>query len=122
MFLKFFIYADSKEEAHAIYNECMEDMTYFIVEIQEFEVKQYWKFSDMYVVKALLKLDITEDSFFCFLQSISDDWAHYGLPVINLLASETSPDCNYIKEKISMVTIFFEEEELYLIPKSERDK
>ena len=46
----------------------------------------------------------TQDKFTRFLESISDKWTDYGDSV---LASDTTEGCNYIKEGIGLIEIFF---------------
>lgn len=61
---------------------------------------------------------MNDNKYQSFLQSISDSWIPFGYPEVNeLLASETGPG-KYMKNKLSMVNLFFEDKELYLIAKS----
>ena len=80
-------------------------------------MKGNWKFSDMYVIEESFKVKIDRDKYQSFLKSISDCWVQFGYPEINeLLASETDLG-KYMKNNLSMVNLFFEDEELHLIPK-----
>ena len=46
----------------------------------------------------------TQNEFTRFLESISDKWTDYGDSV---LASDTTEGCNYIKEGVGLIEIFF---------------
>ena len=46
----------------------------------------------------------TQDKFTRFLESISDKWTDYGDSV---LASDTTEGCNYIKDGVGLIEIFF---------------
>ena len=46
----------------------------------------------------------TQDKFTRFLEGISDKWTDYGDSV---LASDTTEGCNYIKEGVGLIEIFF---------------
>ena len=116
MFFRFYVYADREEDAFIIYNNCMNPVMDHVVEIQELKTEPYWKFSDMYVIELSVTLNIKKDMFGTFLESISDDWEQFGKPVDELLASEKRPTCMYIKDKVSMINIYFEECELHLVP------
>ena len=47
----------------------------------------------------------TQEKFERFLESISDKWIEFGL---SILASDTTEGCNYIKEGVGLIEIFFE--------------
>lgn len=116
MFLRFFVYAVNDNDAMEIIDDCLNSIKTYIFEKSEFILKPYWKILDMYVVDVSLKLKIEKVKFVNFLQSISDHWLQFGSSVTDeLLASETDGIFKYMKNKISMVNIFFENDELYLV-------
>lgn len=117
MFMRFFLYAENDNAALDIYEDCVKHIANYIIERYGLKVEPYWKFSDMYVIEETIKVNIEEDKYQSFLKSISDSWTHFGYPKTNeLLASETGSG-KYMKNKLSMVNLFFEDKELYLIPK-----
>ncbi|MDE7422209.1 MAG: hypothetical protein K2N51_00695 [Lachnospiraceae bacterium] len=116
MFLRFFVYAVNDNDAMEIIDDCLNSIKTCIFKKSEFILKPYWKIPDMYVVEVSLKLKIEKVKFVNFLESISDHWLQFGSSVTDeLLASETDGICKYMKNKISMVNIFFENDELYLV-------
>lgn len=119
MFIRFYVYADNEEDALHIYKHCMDNVQKYIIEEQIHSMIPYWKFSDMYVIEVSWTWNIDIALFRTFLESISNNWSHYGRALageFSLLASETNKDCTYMQSKISMVDMHFEkEEELYLI-------
>lgn len=46
----------------------------------------------------------TQNEFARFLENISDKWTDYGDSV---LASDTTEGCNYIKDGVGLIEIFF---------------
>lgn len=117
MFMRFFLYAENDNDAMYVYEDCIKHIVDYIVERDGLKVKPYWKFSDMYVIEESFKVKIDRDKYQSFLKSISDCWVQFGYPEINeLLASETGLG-KYMKNNLSMVNLFFEDEELHLIPK-----
>lgn len=115
MFMRFFLYAENDNAALDIYEDCVKHIANYIIERYGLKVEPYWKFSDMYVIEESIKVSIKEDKYQSFLQSISDSWIPFGYPEVNeLLASETGSG-KYMRDKLSMVNLFFEDKELYLI-------
>lgn len=116
MFFRFFIYAGKDDDAIKIFDDCLKDIKVYITKKSNFKIEPYWKFNDMYVVEVSLKLEIEKGKFIAFLDSISDNWLQFGDD--ELLASENIDGFSEnIKNKISMVNVFLEDEELYLITK-----
>lgn len=114
MFFRFFIYAGNDDEAIKIFDDCLKDIKYYIIKKSNFTIEPYWKFTNMYVVEVSLKLEIEKGKFITFMDSISDNWLQFGSD--ELLASENIDGFSgNIKNKISMVNAFMEDEELYLI-------
>ena len=117
MFMRLFLYAENDLYALDIYEDCVKHIADYIVERDGLKVEPYWKFSDMYVIEESFKVNIDGDKYQIFLKSISDSWIQFGYPEVNeLLASETGSG-EYMKDKLSMVNLFFDDEELHLIPK-----
>ena len=115
MFIRLYLYAQNDNDAKDIYDDCVSQIADYIVEKDGLKVEQYWKFSDMYVVEESIKFNIDVDEFQTFLKSISDSWLQFGYPETDeLLASETDSG-KYMKNKISMVNLFFDDEELFLL-------
>lgn len=116
MFMRFFVYAENDNIALDIYEDCLKYIANYIIKRYELKVEPYWKFTDMYVIEESIKVNIKRDKYHSFLQSISDSWIPFGYPDVNeLLASETGSG-KYMKNKLSMVNLFFEDKEMYLIP------
>lgn len=116
MFFRFFIYARKDDDAIKIFDDCLKDIKVYITTKSNFKIEPYWKFNNMYVVEMSLKLEIEKDKFIAFMDSISDNWLRFGND--ELLASENIDGYSEnIKNKISMVNAFLEDEELYLIRK-----
>ena len=117
MLFRFFIYANAENEARYIYTECIKDIKDNIVnDFYDLIIKPYWKISGIYVLEISIELNIEKGSFWRFLESMSDSWLKFGSTLADeLLASETSEGCKYMKKGLSMVNIFFEEREVYLV-------
>lgn len=114
--MRFFLYAEDDNAALVIYEDCVKHIANYIIERYGLKVEPYWKISDMYVIEESIKVNIERDKYQIFLKSISDSWIQFGYPEVNELLASEAGSGKYMKNKLSMVNLFFENEELYLIP------
>lgn len=106
MHIKVFTYSKNEKETKKIINELLKNELQYIKEIEYKQFEPYWKFDDMFKTKLEVQFNeaFTQDKFTKFLESISDKWIDEGDSV---LASDTTEGCNYIKEGVGLIEIFF---------------
>ena len=106
MHIKVFTYSKNEKETKKIINELLKNELQYIKEIEYKQFEPYWKFDDMFKTKLEVQFNeaFTQNEFARFLENISDKWTDYGDSV---LASDTTEGCNYIKEGVGLIEIFF---------------
>lgn len=106
MFINLFIYSDDEENARKILNDLLQNERQYINKIEYKRFEPYWKFDDMFEIGFEVQFNeaFTQEKFERFLEGISDKWTDYGDSV---LASDTTEGCNYIKEGVGLIEIFF---------------
>ena len=101
----FFVDAKSEEDAIEYIKNCIK------LYVEKYTLKsteKYWKISDMYVVRVVIK--VRKDKLSLFFDSLSDTWEEFGWPETDeLLASSNNINCKYIKERLSLINIFLDE-------------
>lgn len=110
MLFRFYIYSEKKDKAIEIFEEVIEVIEKNIRKREVIKVEPYWKISGIYVVEALIEPDIFwKDKIFSkFMQSIADVWKEFGNPTDELLASKEMENCVYMRNELSMVNIFLD--------------
>lgn len=106
MYIRLLSYSDDKEQAKKIVNDLLQNERQYINKIEYKRFEPYWKFDDMFEIGFEVQFNeaFTQDKFTRFLESISDKWTDYGDSV---LASDTTEGCNYIKDGVGLIEIFF---------------
>lgn len=109
MFIRLFTYSTNEEEYKKILNEIINKEIQFIDKIEYVTFEPYWKLDDIYKVEVNLNLKekLSEERIKKIFDSISDKWMYFGDPIEEALASETMEGCNYIKDGVNMIDIFF---------------
>lgn len=109
MFIRLFTHSSNEEESKKILNEIIDKELQYIDKIEYVTIEPYWKLDGIYIVEVNVNLivEFNEEKIKDFLQSISDKWIYFGNPLEEALASETTEGCNYIKDGINMINIFF---------------
>lgn len=109
MFINLFIYSDNEENAKKIVNELFKNEQSYIKKIEYKRFEPYWKFDNMFEIEFEVQFNeaFTQEKFEKFIGKISDKWTSLGDPVHSILASDTTEGCNYIKEGVGLIEIFF---------------
>lgn len=109
VFIRLFAHSTNEDDSKRIFNEMMDCELDNIDNIEYVAIEPYWKIDGIYKLEANVnfKITFTEKRITKFLDSISDKWTFFGNPVEEALASETTEGCNYIKNGVNMVNIFF---------------
>lgn len=109
MFIRLFTHSTSEEESKKILNEIITNELDYIDKIEYVTIEPYWKVESIYKIEVNVNLKeiFNEERMKSFLNSISDKWIFFGKPIEEALASETTEGCNYIKDGVNMINIFF---------------
>ncbi len=110
-----YIQADNEKGALAVYNDCMGEIKNYITEQLDFIIEPYWKFPDSYKVVVEFKWIIDQKQYEHFLDNICNSWRVERMPN-EMMASSTSNNTRFIKDKVELFIINMEEDERWLIP------
>lgn len=109
MLFRLFAYSNSESEAKKVFDSIINNIENSIVYKEYKKIEPYWKIEGIYVIEVKIELDkdFNEEKKEEFLKSIADKWTMFGNPVDEVLASETTEGCNYIKKGVNMINIFY---------------
>lgn len=109
MLVRLFAYSNSKDAAKKFFNSIINNIESSIVNKEYKRIEPYWKIEGVFVIEVNIELnkDFNEKNKEEFLNSIADRWIMFGNPINEVLASETTDGCNYIKKGVSMINIFY---------------
>lgn len=109
MFIRAFIYSNSKDEAQDIFESIIESVKDSIKNKEYIENKPYWKIEGIYVVEVKILFDNKFNKSYNdkLLKSICDKWITYGNPIEEVLACDDNEGCNFIKNGLKMINIFY---------------
>lgn len=109
MLFRVFEYSKNQHEAKLIFEHIISEIQNSIISKEYKKIEPYWKVEGIHIVEVLIKLNksFNKNQHEEFLRSISDKWISYGDPVNEIIASETTEGCNYIKKDVSMINIFY---------------
>lgn len=107
MYIRLFVYAKFKKVALDIFDNIIED--YIISSVTINKIEPYWKIEGIYIIEASLdlKYKLKRNNLKIILNKIADKWLFFGDPEDEALASENLKGCNYIKEHVKMINIFY---------------
>lgn len=108
MFIRLFAYADSECSAKIVANNTLNSISKSINSMEYVTCEPYWKMDGVYKIemKVVLEDQLTDSQFHDFMDDVSDKWLFYGSPTDELLASDTTEGCNYIKRGVSLINVF----------------
>lgn len=109
MLFRLFAYSNNEVEAKIVFDSIISGIESSIANKEYKKIEPYWKIEGIYVVEARIELhkDFNEGKKEEFFRSISDKWTAFGNPVNEILASETTVGCNFIKKGVKMINIFY---------------
>lgn len=109
LFIRAFIYSNSKDEAQDIFESIIESVKDSIKNKEYIENKPYWKIEGIYVVEVKILFDNKFNKSYNdkLLKSICDKWITYGNPIEEVLACDDNEGCNFIKNGLKMINIFY---------------
>lgn len=109
MLFRLFAYSNDEVEAKSVFESIINDIESSIVYKEYKKIEPYWKIEGIYVVTVRIELhnDFEGENKEDFLKSISDKWITFGNPIDEVLASETTEGCNFIKKGVNMINIFY---------------
>lgn len=113
MFVRMFLYADTKEEALRISDDVLRNLDARIDRKTVVESEPYWKMEGVYQIGTALRLKqsvISKAVMRMFLKSLSNIWLTYGEPVDEFLVTRNLEHAVLTNEKVEMVLIFIEDE------------
>lgn len=110
MFIRLYENAKSEREARLVLEKVLKIFEPVLKNKEIKKVEPYWKIDGVYVVEMtmLISEDKTEVEINGILESIADKWTRFGSPTTELLASDTTENCNFILEGLKMINIHFE--------------
>ncbi|GAA0741814.1 hypothetical protein [Clostridium oceanicum] len=108
MFIRSFVYADSKIEAESVFEDIVTYIKSNIKSRKYIKNEPYWKCDKMFVVEVEIGLNkyLNEVEINEFLKSISNKWLTFGNPINEIVVSDATEDCILEKNNVSMINIF----------------
>ncbi|MCH1625328.1 hypothetical protein [Fredinandcohnia quinoae] len=110
MFIRLYVNANSELEANLVLEKVLNIFQPILKSKGAQKVEPYWKIEGVYIVEITMLIsdrktqgEITE-----VLERISDNWTRFGSPVTELLASDTTENCNFLLDGLKMINIHFE--------------
>ncbi|KYN78010.1 hypothetical protein A0J52_01625 [Clostridium sporogenes] len=109
MLFRLFAYSNNKDEAKFVFNSIIKNIESSIVYKEYKKIEPYWKIDGIYVVEVKVEFykGLYEKNKEEFLKSIADKWTVFGNPIQEIIASDTTEGCMYIKKGIKMINIFY---------------
>lgn len=107
MLIRIFTYASSESDSKQIVDNTLRRLNDSIDTVEYISCKPYWKINGIYEneVRIVFKNDLTDVQLNTWLNDISDKWLYWGSPVTEMLASETTNDCHYIIDGVTMINV-----------------
>ncbi len=86
-------------------------ISYIITYKKRKSVEPYWKIDGIYIVEFRVK--VCEGTLRQFLKHYSDVWLELGEPIggYNLIASDTSYESKYIKDRFTFINLYLDDGE-----------
>lgn len=111
MFIRLFSYASNELDSKQIVDNILKSINVYIDKVEFVLCKPYWKMSGVYEneVRVVFKNDLTDVQLNTWLYDISDKWLYLGSPITEMLASETTKDCHYIIDGVSMINVILDD-------------
>ncbi|WP_238917732.1 hypothetical protein [Clostridium sp. YIM B02555] len=109
MLIRLFAYSNNEVQAKNIFDSITSSINSSIVFKEYKKIEPYWKIEGIYLIEVRIELDkyFKEESMEEFLKSIADKWIVFGNPIEEVLASEATEGCNYIKKGVNMINISY---------------
>lgn len=110
MFIRLYVNAKSKPEARSVLDKVLEIFDPVLQNKEIQKVEPYWKIDGVYVVEMTMLIleGKTEVEINRILESIADKWIRFGSNTNELLAFDTTENCNFLLEGLKMINIHFE--------------
>ncbi|MBD8006050.1 hypothetical protein [Bacillus norwichensis] len=110
MFIRLYVNAKSEPEACLVLEKVIKIFQPVLKSKEIQKVEPYWKIDGVYVVEItmLISEGKTEAEINEILESIADKWTRFGSPITELLASDTTENCNFLLDGLKMINIHFE--------------
>lgn len=110
MFIRLYVNAKSELEARLVLEKVLKIFQPVLKSNEIQKVEPYWKIDGVYVVEItmLISEGKTEIEMNGLLESIADKWIRFGSPTTELLASDTTENCNFLLNGLKMINIHFE--------------
>ena len=108
MFIRLFAYADNERTAKSIANDVLSSLARCIDKVDYVSCEPYWKIDGTYKIEMSIVFvnQLTDSQFHSFMNDVSDKWLFFGSPPDELLASDTTEGCSYIKTGVSLINVF----------------
>ena len=112
MFIRLYVNAKSEPEALIVLEKILKIFEPILKDKEIQKVEPYWKIEEVYIVEVTMTMLISEGKTELkknrILESIAKKWTQIGSPATELLASDTTENCNFILEGLKMINIQFE--------------
>ncbi|WP_458415075.1 hypothetical protein ACNQFZ_09855 [Schinkia sp. CFF1] len=110
MFIRLYVNAKNELEANLVLEKVLNIFQPILKSKETQKVEPYWKIDGVYVVETTMLIleGKTEGEINEVLEEISDSWTRFGNPVTELLASDTTENCNFLLDGLKMINIHFE--------------
>ncbi|MGD6817692.1 hypothetical protein ACQCVE_11565 [Metabacillus sp. 113a] len=110
MFIRLYLNAKSKLEAQSVLQRVLFKFKPILENIEFHKIEPYWKIENVYVVEITISVlkHSSDKEFRGILNSIADKWIEIGDPLTELIASDTTEECNFIIDGLKMITIHIE--------------
>jgi hypothetical protein len=107
MYIRLFANSQTEGEALSVFENVISYITNIIKCKEIKKIEPYWKIEGVYEIGAEIELneDLKGDYLKGFLNSISDKWIFYGNPANEVLASDSTESCTYLKVGVKMINI-----------------
>ncbi len=110
MFIRLYVNAKSEPKARLVLEKVIKIFQPVLKNKEIQKVEPYWKIDGVYVVEITMVISEckTNVEINRILESIADKWTRFGSPTTELLASDTTENCNFILDGLKMINIHFE--------------